>query len=262
MAFARKIISVFAAVVVLSGWPAMLGAQEKEPRWTTATLPLDQIPAEVRERIRKVVDQPALYTHGPGEDFVCDANTYFWLLDHPDRAVQAWRRVGARSIDIHDDGADCFSCADPNGNEVHWTTVYRSPQMRIWYAEGAVRPSSLLKPVSGEAVLVLRHVEGKDTLGRPSMHHQIDMFLHADSKTATLVAKILGASMPRLAEQYVSHLGMFFSLMAGHIHQHPDRAADLLAEKTPAEAKQTSLTIPTSASRIRDTMNHSVGQQP
>jgi len=264
MACHRKLASLVAACTAWLGiQAAVLHAQEKEPHWTSANLPLNELPADVRERVQNVVDHPALYTRGPAQEFPCDPATYFWLLDHPDRATLAWRRLGARCIDIQDAGDGNFCCNDPNGDEVHWTTVYHTARMRIWYAEGAVKPATLLKPVSGKAVVVVRHIEGKDEKGRSVIREQTDMILHADSKTATFVAKVLGASMPQLAEQYVAHLGNFFSLLAIHLGEHPERAARLLAEKTPQEAQESPLALPTSPGRIHETMKYAIGtKQP
>ena len=108
----------------------------------------------------------------------------------------AWCRLGAKCVDIQDCGNDCFSCTDPSGNDVRWSTVYRSPEMRILYAEGSIKVGAMLKPVTGEAVLVVRHVEGTDAKGRTVIRQQTDMIVHADTKTATFVAKVLAPDTP------------------------------------------------------------------
>jgi hypothetical protein len=241
-------------VVVCGLAAASAHADDKDSRWTSANLPLDKLTPEVREHVTTVVDHPAVYTHGPMNEILCDTATYFWLLDHPDRATQAWCRLGAKCVDIEDCGNDCFSCSDPGGNDVRWTTVYRSPEMRIWYAEGSIKVGSLLKPVTGQAVLVVRHVEGTDAKGRNVIRQQTDMMVHADSKTANLATKVLGAAMPQLAEQYVVHQGKFFSLLATYLYVHPDKAAKLLEARSPDEATEPPLPIPTSPTKARDVM--------
>jgi|ERR1051326_4658413 hypothetical protein len=242
-----------AAVVCGLGTTA-LRADDKESRWTSTNLPLEKLSPELRERLTKVVDHPAVYTHGPMDEIVCDAPTYFWLLDHPDRATRAWCRLGAKCVDIRDAGNDSFTCSDTNGNDVRWSTVYRSPEMRIWYAEGTIKVGALVKPVTGEAVLVVRHVEGTDAKGRTVIRQQTDMIVHADSKTATLVAKLLGATMPQLAEQYIVHQGKFFSLLATYLWAHPNKVSALLAPRSPDEESESALTFPTSPTKAKDAM--------
>src|SRR4051812_5042706 len=98
---------------VLAGllWAAMaaLAADDKRTHWTSDLLPLDQVADGVRERVRLVVDRPTLYTRGPAEEFPCRPAIYFWLLEHPDRAILAWRRLGARCLDVTDQGNGRFS---------------------------------------------------------------------------------------------------------------------------------------------------------
>lgn len=205
------------------------GAQEKSWRWSSSMLPLDQIPETMRDRLKNVVDRPTIYTHGPAEEFGCRLSLYFWLLDHPDRAIQAWRKLGARCMDIQDLGNGRFGCYDPSGNEVHWDTAYRSPDLRIWYAEGNVRPAPMLPSVTVRAVIVLRHIDAVDETGKPVLRHQADMMLYTDNKTAALATKLMGSSAPRMAEQYVGQLERFFSALSVYLQQHPDKCESLLA---------------------------------
>jgi hypothetical protein len=255
MTIGGKAAGFVGVVAIVCGLSAgRTAAEDKDSHWTSSSLPLAKLPTDVRERVSSVVDHPALYTHGPSEEILCDPTTYFWLLDHPDRATRAWTRLGAKCVDIQDGGDDWFGCSDASGNDVRWTTVYQTAEMRIWYAEGTIKVGGLLKPVTGEAVLVVRHVEGTDAKGRSVIRQQTDMILHADTKTAAFVAKVLGAAMPQLAEQYVMHQGKFFSLLATYLWLHPDKSSALLAAKSPDEPNESSLAIPTSALKARDIM--------
>jgi hypothetical protein len=102
--------------------------------------------------------------------------------------------------------------------------------VRVWYAEGEFRPDALLPTVPIRAVVVLRHVKGHDAVGRTLIKHQADLYLHTNSKVATLVARLLGPSVPRLAEQGLGQLEMFFSALVWYLDQHPDRAEAILLE--------------------------------
>jgi hypothetical protein len=125
--------------------------------------------------------------------------------------------------------------------------------MCIWYAEGSIKVGSLLKPVTGEAVFVVRHVEGTDSKGRNVIRQQTDMIVHADTKTAAVIARVLGAAMPQLADQYVIHQGKFFSLLATYLWLHPDKLGTLLGANSPDDPQPT-LPIATSASKAHDIM--------
>jgi hypothetical protein len=196
----------------------------------SAPVPLDELAPPIRERVRSVLDHPTLSSRGPLEAFHCRPPLYFWLLDHPDLAVRLWRGLGAKCTDIQSRGDGSFVWKDPQNGEVYWQAVVRTARQRVWYAEGRVKPGVMLPSVSIRAVVVLNHQEGTDGQGKPAMRHQMDMILHTDSRAVSLATRLFGASAPRLAEEYVGQLEMFFGALAWYLTQHPDRATALFEE--------------------------------
>jgi hypothetical protein len=235
----RRIRVVWLGLVTCAIWAGAATAQEMElQRWTSARLPIDDMPAAVREKVRQVVEHPTLYSHGPTETFPCDPATYRWLLDHPDRAVCAWRKLGAQCVEITDRGGGRFGWTDGKESDVHWDTVYCSDEMRVWQASGQVKGGPLVPTVPFDALIVLRHISGKDEKGRTVVRHQADLILHTDSRSALVATRVLGPTAPKLAEQYVAQLEMFFSALPWYIHRHPERAEELLSA-APAPAMET-----------------------
>src|SRR5262245_9459013 len=219
-------------------WAASAGPGRAQPGPTrpdaaerarsAAQVPLDQLPPQVRDGAQRTLERPTFFSRGPAEAFACDPTLYYWFLDHPDHAVAAWRRLGARCLSISDRGAGRFGWSDENGSDVVWETVYRAPNLRVWYAEGKVRPTPVLPLVPVRAVVLMRHTEGQGADGKPRLHHQADLFLRLDSVAASLAAKLLGPSAPRVAEQNLGQLQMFFAGLAWYCHKYPDRAEALL----------------------------------
>ncbi len=185
---------------------------------------LEKMADAPRSRIRPVVEQATLTARGPVEVFPCTPETYFRLLDHPDRASQTWRKLGAQCVPISDRGQGRFGWADAHGSDLLWETVFRDARTRVWYATGKVRPAALVPLVSVQAVLVLHHVEGHDRDGHALIRQSTELFVHTDSKTAAWVTKMLGASGPKMAEQYLGQIEMFFSALAWYLDAHPERA--------------------------------------
>jgi hypothetical protein len=216
----------------------MAGATGSGPRvppvvqqgFVPAPVPLDELSPYLRERVRSVLDHPTLSSRGPLEAFRCRPNLYFWLLDHPDLAMRLWRGLGAKCTEIHARGDGDFFWKDAQNGEVHWQTIVRHANQRVWYAEGRVKAGPMLPAVSIRAVVVLNYQEGSDSKGKPAVRHQMDMILHTDSRAVSLAARLFGASAPRLAEEYVSQLEMFFGALAWYLTEHPDKATALFQE--------------------------------
>jgi hypothetical protein len=197
-------------------------------------LPIDEIGGAEREKVRHVVGHPTFRGRGAGEAFGGRSELYDWLLDHPDRALAAWRRLGAITSDIVNHGDGRFSWSDSRGSSVSWHTVYNHKNLRMWYAEGKVRPASLMPLVPVQAVLVLRHGDMAETDGRSLLIHQTEIFVLTDSRAAALAARLMGGSVTRLTEQGLGQLELFFSGLVWYLDQHPERVGRLLHEEKAA----------------------------
>ncbi len=192
------------------------------------SVPLDKIDERYRGAVREVLDKPILSGRGPAETFFCQPQQYTWFLDHPDRAVIAWRRLGAKCVSIVARGDGKFGWSDETGSEVVWETVYKGPGLRIWFADGKVRPGPMLPLVPVKAVVVLRHNDSKTADGALVMFHQSDVFVHTDSKTAAMMTRMLGPTANRVAEGGLGQLQLFFSGLSWYLDRHPDQAEALL----------------------------------
>src|SRR5438105_3489204 len=213
---------------VAFGW--MHGRTAPRPlAWSS--LDLDTVPEEYRTRVLALLEKPTLQARGPSETFHCQPPTYRWLLDHPDRAVAVWQKLGAEVTPISDRGNGRFGWRDEQGSDMSWQAIVRGPNDQVWYAEGVVRPGPLLPLVTVRALLVLHITEGHDATGRSAVRHQGELVLRTDSRAANLAARLLGASAPRMAEQYVAQIQTFFAALAWHLDEHPDKARKLLGEE-------------------------------
>ena len=56
------------------------------------------------------------------------------------------------------------------------------------------------------------------------------MVLQTDNGAVALAARLLGASAPHLAQQYIGQIEMFFGAMAWYLDRYPRHAAQLLAD--------------------------------
>jgi hypothetical protein len=191
------------------------------------SVPLDLLPPAVRESVRKVLDKPTLATRGPAEVFRCHPGMYQWLLEHPDSAISLWRVLGARVTDIENRGNGRFGYRDENGSDVHWDTVLRLPGLRVWYAEGQIKPAFLVPRSHVEVVIVLSYRETTEEHGRTALRHQMHLLVKTDSRAVALAARLLGGSAPKLAEQYMEQLQMFYGALAWYLDQSEERAQRL-----------------------------------
>jgi hypothetical protein len=208
------------------------------PSSVLAPVPLELLAPDVRERVRSVLEHPTLTTRGRAEIFSCRPNTYYWLLEHPDQASRLWKLIGARCADVQDGGGGRFGWSDGQGSAIHWHAVLRTPSQRVWYAEGQVKPGMMLPASAVRAVVVLYVTEGHDEQGRPALKHQVELSLKADGAAVAMAARVLGASAPKLAEDYVGQIETFFGGLAWYLDDNPPRARELFEKLRQGEQPQ------------------------
>lgn len=204
--------------------PSVFSSKRAEP----VVIPLQQVDAGQRDAVRQILERPTLSARSEAEAFPASAETYQYFLDHPDRAVTAWRRLGAKCVSIKSRGNQQYGWVDDNGSEVVWQTVLSQPGLRVWLAEGKVKPGPLLPIVPVKVVVVLRSAEVKLPNGKEGIQHQTEMAIVTDNKTALLVTKMLGPSSQRLAEQGLGQFQFFFGGLSFYLSRHPEQAAMLL----------------------------------
>ena len=197
------------------------------PSYGFPSIPLEAMSPELAGKVASVLERPTLSARAAPETFNTRHAVYRFLLDHPDQAVRLWRKVGARVSDIDDQGGGHYIWQDGQGSAVRWQIALRGGGLHLWYAEGKVKPGLLLPAQSFRAVAMLKYVEGIDTKGLPAVRHQVHFILRCDSGAIALAARLMGASAPRLAEQYLGQLQAFYGGMAWYLYQDEARGREL-----------------------------------
>lgn len=198
----------------------------------SVSIPWNELNEQVTAIAKKMMEKPTLVARGPAEQFVCMPEQYYWLLDHPDRAVIAWRRLGAKCVSIDRREGGKFAYVDDTGSDVTWETIHQSPKGRIWFAEGKVKASAVLPVVPIKAMIILHHNDAKAADGTTIVNHQADIVIHTDSKVAATATKLMGQSAPKLAEQGLGQLQLFFAALSCYLERHPDRVESLFRPET------------------------------
>ncbi|MCI0683245.1 MAG: hypothetical protein L0Y71_14175 [Gemmataceae bacterium] len=193
-------------------------------------LPLELLDERQRQLAKQVLDKAAFTAKGPSESFYCKPEHYQFFLDHPHKAVAAWRKLGAKCVTITSKADQRFGWSDEHGSEMTWETIHRGVELHIWYAEGKVRPGPVLPLVPIKALVVMRHKERRSDDGATLVQHRADLFVQTDSKTAAMLTRMLGPASQRIAEQGMGQLQLFFSGLSWYLDRHPDKA-EMLLEK-------------------------------
>jgi hypothetical protein len=222
-----------AAIALLAALAPLAPASDPPRRTATSPAPsvLDYVSPNSRDAVAQVMKNATLSAKAADEEFTAHTAIYDWLLEHPDRASLAWRRMKVPCVEIKDLGKGQFHWADPNGSELTWQTVGRFPDGLVWYATGKVNPGTLLPtaPVKAVAILRVPRQPIDEKAGTARFQPLVNVYLQTDSRAATALLRMIGPAAPRMAEDGAEQLLLFFSGPARYIHKHPGESQSLLA---------------------------------
>lgn len=202
-------------------------ASKKPDQGSSVAIPWEDLDERATALAKQMMEKPTVLARGPVDTFACTPEQYYWLLENPDRAVMAWRRLGAKCVSIQKRGPGRFGYSDDSGSDVTWEIVHQSRGVRVWFAEGKVKASAVLPLVPVKALVILRHAERKSPEGTVVMQHHTELVVHTDSKAAAAVTRLMGQSAPKLAEQGLGQMQIFFSALSCYLERHPERAEAL-----------------------------------
>lgn len=209
--------------------PPLVAATATAP--TPRINPFDSVRPEFRDAVNKCVVRPTVTTRASGDKVVCTVAVYEWLYDHPDRVALAWQRLKVPSIPIVDMGNGKFGWTDEHGSEIVWQTVGTFPDGRIWYASGKVKAGTAAPSIPVQGVVVLKHPKLVERDGVALFAPNVQCYMHSDSKAANLVLRVLGPTVPNVAEQAAGQLLEFFGGIAAYVQKNPTKADELLGPK-------------------------------
>ncbi len=190
---------------------------------------LDSVKPEFRDAVARCMGKPTVSTRAMGEEVVCTVAVYEWLYEHPDRVALAWQRLKVPSIPIADMGNGRFGWTDEHGSEIVWQTVGTFPEGRIWYAKGKVKAGIATPSIPVQSVVVVRHKKRIEKDGVALFAPTVEAYMLSDSRAANLILRVLGPTVPNVAEQAAGQLLDFFGGIAAYVQKHPAKADELLA---------------------------------
>lgn len=230
----QLIFAAFAIAATLADRPLL--AQSRAPSPKSAAAPvsaiLDLVPATHRDNVAKVMTKPTLSAKYTEESFQAHETVYPWLLDHPDRVSLAWKRMNVECVEIAATADGQFQWTDGNGSQLTWQSVAKLSDGLVWYATGKVKAATLLPMVPVKAVAVVRHPKKPtETKGIVTLKPEASVYLLTESRAANALLRMVGPAAPKMAEDGAEQLLFFFSGVATHLKDNPDKVETLLAKK-------------------------------
>ncbi len=206
---------------------AGLGMRRLDP---AQIIPLDQVAPESRESVAEVIRDHTFHRQGAADSFACDPTLYSMLVNEPDLTLTLWRDLSSAPVQLKKLSPNRYEGTDGQGASGTWDYVLRSPQLHVMLAYFNYASPRGNARIDARIVLVVRSTYYRGMGGEPSIQHSIEAFVKVDSKGWKTVARTFRPIIEKALEDQVHEAGLFVSLMARVVVDHPTWAIQVVGK--------------------------------
>ncbi len=154
------------------------------------SIPFDQMTADKRQKIERIVNRPSVYRRLPVQLTAADPQLFTFLVRNPEIVINMWQLMGATQIQFQRSGPYTFKLNDGAGTTSRVELVYGTPDIHIFYAEGFYDGPLVPRRLRGSCVMVLASGRGEQR-GTAYLTSRLDVFLQVEQLGVELLAKTL-----------------------------------------------------------------------
>src|SRR6185369_3641937 len=187
-----------------------------------ATLPLDQITREQRERVDEILGSTSFYRRLPTLVFAVEPDVYTYFINHPDVAVSIWRAMKISKLQMWQTGKNAFEADAGDGTIGTMEVLHRGVEKYLVLCEGLYRSPLSSKPIKAKSLLMLQTSFIKEADGIVYATHRADLFVSFPSQTVEAVSKILSPLTVMMTDRTFCEVSLFLKMMSLAMSRRPD----------------------------------------
>ncbi len=196
-----------------------------------ASLPLDRLSDEDRERVRSVVSNVSIYRRLPTRVIRCDPELYQFTLENPEIMVNIWQLLGLEDVTLERTAESSYHVEDGAGTLGKVDFLYRNHDTQLVYGQGMYDGPMFVKPVQGECVILMKSGYVRETDGHYYITGRLDIFVRLDrGSTADILAKTFRPLVGMVADHNFTQTMAFIQSLSDAAEKNP-RGMLRLAEK-------------------------------
>lgn len=196
-----------------------------------ASLPLDRLTDEDRERVRSVVSNVSIYRRLPTRVIRCDPELYQFTLENPEIMVNIWQLLGLEDVTLQRTGDRTYHVEDGAGTLGKVDFLYRNHDTQVVLGQGEYDGPMFIKPVQGECVILMKSGYVRETDGHYYITARLDVFVRLDrGSTADILAKTFRPLVGMVADHNFTQTMAFIQSLSDAAEKNP-RGMLRLAEK-------------------------------
>ncbi len=234
----RRIVAIALGLVGLGTalappTPAPAGTRAVDP---ALVVPLDKIPADVRDSVVEVIRDHTMHRKGSADTFPCHSKVYLSLLNEPSVTLSLWQDLAQTPVRLQRIDANRYQGSDGVGTSATWQYVYRSPKLHVLLSDLDYQSPRGAAKLNGRIVLIVHSGFYREVNGEPWIQHDVEAFVKVDSKGWKALAKTIRPVLEKVLEDQVHEAGLFVSLMGRLVENYPNWACSVVLANNAIDA--------------------------
>lgn len=193
-------------------------------------LPWDLFPAETRERLEKLATRPTMYRRLPMAGCRCNPELFDFFLTYPQTIVELWRSMGYEEITMAEIGRGQYTISEKGGSKGTLTILYQTSELAVAHVTGVYRGAGLIRPVEGEALVVLQTRYTEDASLTPLVICRLDAFIDIKNPGVDLLARTFTQALGKIADSNFQQTLAFIDSVSQTAEQDPQQFASVAAQ--------------------------------
>lgn len=222
-AFLTGAILMLVVSPILAQAPRPVFVRTSDSVRVTERLPLEKLTAVGRAKIESVTEHASIVCRLPTRQFRCNKDIYLHLVRHPEIAVDIWRQMGVTQLQLRRESEFEFRTRDSSGAASRLELIYGTPELHIFYADGAYTGPILKHQLKGSCVMVLE-TEYSTNAGQPQVAHRMEVHARLDDVAGDLLARTLKPLVDRVMEHNFRESSRF----AAQVYEAAEQNRDVL----------------------------------
>jgi hypothetical protein len=194
-------------------------------------LPLERIAPAHHDVIDHFRRSTTLHRRLPAETIDCDRDLLAFLLAKPEALVDIWRVLGISRVSLDPVARGQWQLSDGYGTvgTVRLLHHEHTPTggLLVFHGRGGYSGPLSPKNLSGSCLLVIRHQEVGNAVGRPAQQIEMEAFLDVDGLGLELVTRTLQPLIVRSAAANLHEICLFVGQFSAAADRNPTGIARL-----------------------------------
>lgn len=205
-------------------------ANPQDANEALSKLPWDLFPAETRERLEKLATRPTMYRRLPMAGCRCNPELFDFFLTYPQTIVELWRSMGYEEITMAEIGRGQYTISEKGGSKGTLTILYQTSELAVAHVTGVYRGAGLIRPVEGEALVVLQTRYTEDASLTPLVICRLDAFIDIKNPGVDLLARTFTQALGKIADSNFQQTLAFIDSVSQTAEQDPQQFAGVVAQ--------------------------------